>query len=94
MSVTFQKFCFVSRSQVTGNNFAISGISRLKSHKGVTHYSLLGNVSHTKTYPGILNISLSISIVHQSIDISKFSVCHLHYIPVMCVKNYLTEKLL
>jgi len=29
--------------------------------------------------PGILNISQSISMAHQSIDISKFRVCHLHY---------------
>jgi len=50
-----------------------------KSHKSATHYSLFGNVSHAKTHPGILNISLSISIANQSIDISKFSVRHLHY---------------
>jgi len=42
-------------------------------------YSLFGNFSHAKTYPVILNISPSISIAHQSIDILKFSVCHLHY---------------
>jgi len=47
-----------------------------KSHKSVMHYSLFGNLSRTKTYPGILNISLSIFIAHQLIDILKFSVCH------------------
>jgi len=30
MSVTFQKFHFLSRSQVTGNNFTISGSLRPK----------------------------------------------------------------
>jgi len=30
-------------------------------------------------YPGILNISVSISIAHQSIDILKFIFCHFHY---------------
>jgi len=48
-----------------------------RSHKNVMPYSLFGNVSRTKTYPGILNILLSISIAHQSIDILKFCVCHL-----------------
>jgi len=55
------------------------------------HYSLFGNVSSSKIYPGILNISLSISIAHQSIDILKFSVCHLHQI--MCIKKLLNEKI-
>jgi len=55
------------------------------------HYSLFGNVSCAKTYPGILNISLNISIAHQSIDISKFNVCHLHYI--IRVKKLLNEKI-
>jgi len=45
---------------------------------------LFGNVSSVTTYPGIFNISLSISIAHQSIDISKFSVSHL--------KKLLNEK--
>jgi len=53
-------------------------------------YSLFGNVSHAKTYPGILNISLSISVAHQSIDISKVSVYHLHYI--MHVKIIIERK--
>jgi len=56
----------------------------------MTCYSLFGNVSHAKVYPGVLNISLSISIV-QSIDISKFSVCHFHYIT--CVEKLLNKKL-
>jgi len=50
-----------------------------RSHKSTTRYSLFGNLSRTKTYPGIFNISLSISIAHQLTYISRFSVCHLHY---------------
>jgi len=54
-------------------------------------YSLFGNVSCAKTYPGILNLSVGISIVHQSIDISKVSVCHLHYI--MSIKKAIEQKI-
>jgi len=59
MSVTFPKFCFLSRSWATGYNFTIRGSPRLRSHKSAMHYSLFCNVYHAKTYPGILNISLS-----------------------------------
>jgi len=46
-----------------------------RSHKSVMFYSLFNNVCHTKIYPGVLNISLSISIAHQSIDtVSRNSV--------------------
>jgi len=56
------------------------------------HYSLqlFSNVCCAKIYPDILNISLSISIAHQSIDISKPNVCHLHY--TMHVKKLLNKK--
>jgi len=91
MSVTFQKFHYLSYSRATGNNFTISGSPRLRSHKITMRYSLFGNVSCTKTYPSILNISLSISIAHQSINVSKFSVCHFHYI--MRIKKLLNEKI-
>jgi len=36
-------------------------------------FSVFGNVSCAKTYPGILNISVSVSIAYQSIDILNFS---------------------
>jgi len=42
---------------------------RPRSHKSAMRYSLFGNLSCAKTYLGILNISLSISIAYQSIDI-------------------------
>jgi len=51
-----------------------------RNHKNVLHYSLFGDVFHAKTYPGVLNISMSISTAHQSIDILKVSVSHFHYI--------------
>jgi len=57
-----------------------------RSHKSAMHYSLFGNLSHAKTYPGILNISLGTSIAHQLLDILKFSICHLHYNALL--KNY------
>ena len=63
---------------------------RPRSHKSVTRYSLFGNLSRAKTYPGILNISLSISIAHQLIDILKFNVCHFHYNSV-CIKKLLNK---
>jgi len=54
----------------------------------VTDYSLFGNVSCNKTYPGIFNISVNTSIAHQSIDIMKFSVCHFHYVANVHLKNF------
>jgi len=49
MSLTFQKFCFLSCLQATGNDFAISGSHAPRSHKSMMHYSLFGNVSYAKT---------------------------------------------
>ena len=81
MYVILQKFCFLSHLQAADNNFSISGSPRtLKSNKNAICNRLFGCVSHTKTYPGIFDISVSICIAHQLIDISKFSVCHFHYI--------------
>jgi len=60
--------------------------------KSATRYSLYGNHSHAKTYPGILNISLSISTAQQLIDIlnSVFVT-----FTIQCwLKNYWTKKLL
>jgi len=75
MSVTFQNF--VSKPLTSyRQQFASSGSPRLSA----MHYSLFGNVYYTKTYQSILNISLSISIVHQLLDILNFSVYHFHYI--------------
>jgi len=83
MSVTFQKFSFLSCSLSTGNNFTISCIARSRSHKSVMCYSLFSNVKP-------INMSVSISIAHQLIDISKFSFCHFHYI--MHIKKLLNEN--
>jgi len=52
-------------------------------------YSLFSNVCHTKIYPGILNISLGISIAHQSIDIAKLSSLYNAHL-----KNYWMKKTL
>jgi len=79
MSVTFQKFRFLSCSQATGNNFTISGSPRSRSHTSMMCYSLLGNVCCAKTCSGIFNIPVSISIAHQSIDALKYNFCHFHY---------------
>ena len=82
---------FLSHSQATSNNFAISASPRLRNHKNAMCYNLLGNISHAKTYPGFLNISLSIFIAHQLIHISNFSICHFHC--TICVKKLLNEKI-
>ena len=76
MSVTYQKFCFLSRHSQATSNIFFTAAHDSWSHKSVMHYSLFGNVSNAKIYPGILDISVSISIAHQSIDISEFHVCH------------------
>jgi len=55
MSVTFQKFHYLSHSQATGNNSIISGFLRLRSHKCVMHYSLF-----------MLNGLLGMSMTFQS----------------------------
>jgi len=55
-------------------------------------YSLFGYIFRTKTTLGILNISLRISIAYLSIDILKFSICHLHY-TMHVWKNYWMKKM-
>jgi len=44
------KFCLLSHSQATGNNFAISGCPKLRSHKSEMCYSLFGNDLSTCRY--------------------------------------------
>jgi len=61
MSTTFQKFCFLRCLRAKGNNFAILGC-HAKTLKAIKVPQPVGNASHAKTYPGIFNISVSISI--------------------------------
>jgi len=49
MSVTFQKFHFATI-------LSFQATHDLRSHTNTVCHSLFGNVSHTETYVGILNI--------------------------------------
>jgi len=85
MSVTFQKFGSLVCSWATNNTFTISD--------SVMRYSLFGNVSHAETDPGILNVSVSISIAHQLIDTSKFNVCHFYKRYILLDKNFFPSQI-
>jgi len=80
MSVTYYRFHFLNCLWAADSSFTISG--SLSSEKPYKCDALqpVWLIFLPKTTLGILNISLSISIVHPSIDISKFNVCHFHCI--------------
>jgi len=65
MSVSFLKFRFLTACKLQATILPFQAAHRPRSHKSAKRYSLFGNCYRAKTYPGILNILLSISIAHQ-----------------------------
>jgi len=88
-SVTFQKFCFLSCSQATGNNFTISGSPRQEKPlkcgmlQSVCQFFLCLNLSW---YP------LYIFIAHQLIHILKLSICHFLLLAMYNVSSKIIEQ--
>jgi len=92
MFVTFQKFCFISCLWATGTILPFQVAQDLRNLKvQCTTAYCLAMFPMLKPIPCILNISVSFSMAHQSIDISKFNISHFCYI-MYIKKSYWIEQ--